>query len=90
MDNKPRILVVEDDIRWQEIYSEALEKRDYEVNVVGNKNSAFDALDKMFFHAAIVDLKLTDNDKNRDGLDVLRRIWALDEGTRAIVGSGYL
>lgn len=90
MENKPRILVVDDDIRWQEIYREALEGYDYDVVAVGNKDSALDALDKIFFHAAIVDLKLAENEKNRDGLDVLRRIWVLDEGTRAVVGSGYL
>ncbi|RIK31940.1 MAG: hypothetical protein DCC56_07100 [Anaerolineae bacterium] len=90
MENKPRILVVDDDTRWQEIYREALEDHDYEVTTLGNKNLALKALDETFFHAAIVDLKLGEDEKNRDGLEVLRKIWALDEGTRAVVGSGYL
>lgn len=89
MDTKPQVLIVDDDTKWQEIYREALEDR-YEIYIVGDKHSALSALDQKFFNAAIVDLKLTKDDKNRDGLDVIRRIWSLDEGTRAIVGSGYV
>lgn len=90
MDNKPQILVVEDDIAWQENYREALESRDYEVQVVGDKESALNLLNRRFFHAAVIDLKLSEDANNRDGLDILRRIWSLDEGTRAVVGSGYV
>jgi ActR/RegA family two-component response regulator len=90
MDSKPQVLVVDDDLSWQETYQEALEGRGYEVQVVGDKASALSLINRRFLHAAIVDLRLGEDPKNRDGLEVLRHIWALDEGTRVIVGSGYV
>ncbi|MBM4429920.1 MAG: response regulator [Chloroflexi bacterium] len=90
MEDKPRILVVEDDISWQDIYREALTRSGYLVQTASNLTEALEALDRCFFHVAVVDLKLSADENNRDGMKVLRRIWALDEGTLAIVGSGYV
>ncbi len=90
MESKPQVLVVDDDLSWQETYQEALEDRGYEVQVAGSKAAALDLINRRFFHAAIVDLRLGEDPKNRDGLDVLRHIWCLDEGTRVVVGSGYM
>ncbi len=88
MEDKPHILVVEDDPSWQEIYAEALAENGYLVKAVGALDAALSRLERQFFHVAIVDLKLGDEESNRDGLQVLRRIWELGE-TLAIVGSGY-
>jgi DNA-binding NtrC family response regulator len=79
MDQKPCVLVVDDDKAWRDIYVEAFTARNYAVDAVGDFQSALDA---------VVDLKLSEERGNRQGLDVLRRIWALDE-TLAIIGSGY-
>jgi ActR/RegA family two-component response regulator len=88
MDQKPCVLVVDDDKAWRDIYVEAFTARNYAVDAVGDFQSALDALDRRFHHVAVVDLKLSEERGNRQGLDVLRRIWALDE-TLAIIGSGY-
>ncbi|MBN1888360.1 MAG: response regulator [Thermoflexales bacterium] len=88
MEDKPHILVVEDDPSWQEIYAEALVDNGYLVKAAGALDAALSLLERQFFHVAIVDLKLGHEESNRDGLQVLRRIWELGE-TLAIVGSGY-
>jgi ActR/RegA family two-component response regulator len=86
-----RVLIVEDDLSWQDLYKEILTDAGYKVETTSNLATSLDALDRVFFHVAIVDLRLSEKDEsNRDGLDVLDRIWKLDEGTAAIVASGYL
>lgn len=86
-----RVLVVEDAHSWQEIYREVLTEKGYEVEVASDRATAIDALNRRFFHVAVVDLRLSEHDaSNRDGLEVLDHIWKLDEGTAVIVASGYL
>lgn len=89
MENTARILVLDDDVSWQEMYKEALTETGYIVETVGTLASALDALQRRFFHVAVVDLKLGSEESNRDGLQALRHIWMLGEGTLAIIGSGY-
>jgi len=88
MESKPRVLVVEDDTTWQTVYTDAMTAAGYLVETVGDLATAMKALDRRFFHVAVVDLKLSEEENNRDGLLVLKRIWALDE-TLVVVGSGF-
>ena len=88
MNDTPRILCVEDDASWQRIYTTAFSKAEYSVEIASDLSTALAALDRQFFHVAVVDLKLGPEEGNRDGLKVLRRIWELDE-TLAIVNSGF-
>jgi CheY-like chemotaxis protein len=87
MDNKPSILVVEDSISWQGNYQEALESYGYNVTIVEDLGTALDKITKQYFHVAIIDLELKGERGNRDGREVIRRIWSLDEGTRFLVSS---
>jgi CheY-like chemotaxis protein len=90
MQNKVNILVVDDSPSWCSIYEEALADGECCVRIATNLVSALDALNQMFFHVAIVDIRLDMNDRyNAEGLDVLQRIWELNEGTFAIVSSGH-
>ena len=89
MTDKVKILVVEDDLSWQENYEEAFSAQGYAVKVAGNKSAALELLEREFFHVAVVDLKLGPEPTNREGRDVLQRIWELDE-TLAVVSSGYV
>ncbi len=88
MESKPRVLIVEDDSTWQTVYRDALTAAGYLVETAGDLATAMEVLDRRFFHVAVVDLKLSEDESNRDGLLVLRRIWALDE-TLVVVGSGF-
>jgi ActR/RegA family two-component response regulator len=88
--DKVNVLVVDDDASWSEIYREALADKGYAAHVAPDLKTALDHLDQQFFHVAIVDIRLdADTPDNVDGLQVLQRIWELDEGTWAIVVSGY-
>ena len=87
MDNRPHILVVEDNPSWQENYRETLEDAGYHVTIREDLTTALGTLIKQFFHVAIIDLELKGERGNRDGREVIRRIWSLDEGTRFLVSS---
>ena len=89
MSDQIKILVVEDDLSWQENYEEAFSAQGYAVKVADNKAAALELLERQFFHVAVVDLKLGPEPTNREGRDVLQRIWELDE-TLAVVSSGYV
>jgi CheY-like chemotaxis protein len=85
-----RVLVVEDDKDWQEMARHKLTAQGYEVGVVGTVQEAKEEIDSKFYHVAVVDLRLDEQTPEaRGGMDVLKHIWELDEGTRAIVWSGF-
>ncbi len=88
MDTKPRALVVEDTVSWQENYREILDHSGFHVVTVEDLAAALDALTKQFFHIAIIDLELKGQSGNRDGREVIKLIWSLDEGTRYLVSTG--
>ncbi len=85
---KQRILVVEneDDLRTQ--YATGLDLADFEVDSAENLQAALDLIEAKTFHVALVDLMLTDSDTTMDGLEVLKNLQTLGEGTKAIVLSG--
>jgi len=90
MNNGLRVLVVEDEKSWQELYAEILSDEGFHVSKASTLEEARNILDYCFFHAAIVDLRLSKTDRNnRDGMEVLRHIMELSEGTGAVVMSGY-
>lgn len=85
-----RVLVVEDDEGWIKLSKIRLEKQGFLVGTANTRDAAIEQLDRCLYHAAIVDLKLDENNPNdREGLRVLEYIWRMNEGTRAIVRSGF-
>lgn len=89
-ESKPRILVIDDDKSWQGLYREELEDVGFDVTVVGTKIDAERAIARRMYHVAVVDVRLDDKDVNNvDGLQILEKIWMLDEGTEAILVTGY-
>ena len=90
MTDSVNILVVDDSPSWCAIYQEALGDAAYSVRVAANLTQALDCLNQQFFHVAIVDIRLDNDDRdNVQGIEVLQRIWELNEGTMAIVSSGH-
>jgi CheY-like chemotaxis protein len=84
------ILVVEDSPSWCAIYQEMLSDAGYSVHIATDLTQALESLNQRFFHVAIVDIRLdNDNRDNIQGIQVLQRIWELQEGTMAIVASAY-
>jgi len=87
---KLKVLLVEDDKSWQDIYKRNIEKLGYDIRIVGSKNDAVEVLEQESFDLSIVDVRLDEADEhNRDGLQVLERISKLGENTRSIVVTGH-
>jgi CheY-like chemotaxis protein len=90
MKEKGKVLIVEDEATWRKLYQKVLEKEGYRVWIAGSLPAALDLLARHFFHVAIVDIRLVDNQPgNQDGIEVVKRISQADEGTRAIIITAF-
>jgi DNA-binding NarL/FixJ family response regulator len=73
--NAARILIVEDDPGWREIYSDILGDGGYDLQFAVSYGEARGLLQRSRFQAAVVDLHLissADPEENRDGFALLR------------------
>lgn len=82
-----RVLIIEDRPKMLEMGRRIIEDEDHEVDVATNKNEALILVNLKTYHVAIVDIMLAGEDVRHDrgGIDVIRRIKELDEGTETIV-----
>lgn len=84
-----RVLIVEDDPIQRDAYVAEIERLGAEVDSAGDLPSAKARCDERTFHVAIVDIALVPDDyANVDGLDVMRHIRNLGEGTSVLALSG--
>lgn len=82
-------LVVDDDPIWQDVFARYLTDSGLMATKASSLREADDLLAREFFHVALVDLSLIEND-NQDGLKVLEKIyWELGEGTAGILLTAY-
>jgi two-component system response regulator RegA len=79
------VLLVDDDEVFRGRLARALEDRGLAVTVAGDHASALAEARKDSPELAIVDLKMP----GRSGIDVVRDLRALDDGTRVVVLTGY-
>jgi two-component system NtrC family response regulator len=87
-DDRPRLLIVEDDVGLQRQLRWAYE--DYEVIVAGDRASAIEALRASEPAVVTLDLGLPpDPDGTSEGFAVLEQILALKPDTKVIVASGH-
>jgi CheY-like chemotaxis protein len=89
---KGRALVVDDQVVWLELFEELLHELGLEVMTAGNYEEAVRLLDGQYFHLAIVDVRLKDDDPNNtQGMDILAHINELGLGdvVAKIVITGY-
>jgi CheY-like chemotaxis protein len=90
MEEKGKVLIVEDEATWRKLYQKVLEKEGYRVWAAGSLPEALDLLDRHFFLVAVVDIRLVDDQPgNQDGIEVLKRISQADEGTRVIIITAF-
>src|SRR5262245_11262672 len=78
MTDKPRVLVVDDDVPIQEFLKTRL-KKTYEISCATYQDEAFAALEKSSFDVVLLDLKLPRNRSDMNpspdvGIDILRHI----------------
>lgn len=83
-----RILIVEDRKDIQRYYTLGLDKKGISYDIVDSRIEAIELLKKRSYEGAIVDLQLTDDESYSQGIEVLKYIEAVQEGTNAIVVSG--
>lgn len=83
-----RILIVEDRKYIQRYYTLGLDKKGISYDIVDSRLEAIEKLKKQSYEGAIVDLQLTDDESYSQGIEVLKYIEAVQEGTNAIVVSG--
>lgn len=90
MAKKKRVLLVEDVASSRKAYKSRLELEGYSVTAAANLEDAKAAVDARTFHVALVDIMLDGpkNTANRDGVEVIKHINNLDEGTLVIPLTG--
>jgi DNA-binding NarL/FixJ family response regulator len=84
-----RALIVEDDSAWQLILSEILSEYKLEIDTVKNVAEAKQKIKEFSHRIALVDLSLSHDHNNTDGLKVLDAIKTLDPNCRAILLTGF-
>ncbi len=86
MDKRPRILVVEDIDLMRETWLAVFERENYRVDGAATAEAATTAIDRCSYHVALVDIMLAGDDtSDRGGVEVLKYLRDLGEGTRALV-----
>lgn len=80
-----RILIVEDDAFFREIFSDILRDEGYQVDTVSSGNEALKMLEKSTYHLVVTDMVLQDI----SGLDILSRAKQMDSDIEVIVVTGY-
>ena len=82
---RPVLLLVDDDKIYCEVLGDALKKRDYDVSIAHTLNVALDLALRTVPEYAVVDLR----NGSESGLELVKRLSALDENTRIVMLTGY-
>ncbi len=80
-----RILVVEDDSFFREVFSDLLREDGYEVEVATCGHEALEMIDKQEYHVVVTDLVMHDV----SGLEILSRVKQLDPTIEVIMVTGH-
>jgi two-component system response regulator AtoC len=86
---RPRILIVEDDADWQEIYCRCLRGAHYEITAARKLSTALALLEEQPFEVVITDLKMLGGAEEFSGFGVLEQARALHPDVQVIVITGY-
>lgn len=84
-DPRPSLLLVDDDAVYRERLAKAIEARGYEVRTAGDAEEAVALAEAESPEFAVLDLRMP----GESGLDLLRRLHALDPTTRILMLTGY-
>ena len=80
-----RILIVEDDLFFREIFAGLIKEEGFEVDTASSADDAFDLLNQREYHVAVIDLVL----EEASGLDVLEKVKQLDPAIEVIIVTGH-
>jgi len=86
---QPRILIVEDDADWQDIYRRCLGDGDYAITAARKLSAALALLEEQPFDVVITDLKMLGGAEEFSGFGVLEQAKAANPEAQVIVITGY-
>lgn len=84
-DDRPTLLVVDDDTTFCQVLADAFDRRGYAVRLAHNVAEGLAAANEEAPEYAVVDLKMP----GPSGLELVARLKELDEHTRIVVLTGY-
>lgn len=84
-EEKPKLLIVDDDKIFCQVLSKALQKREYNIEVAYDLSSAVELAQQQHPEFAIVDLRIG----NDSGLNVIKSLVNIEPGIRIVVLTGY-
>ena len=84
MTDRPRILIIDDELDMTYLFASLLSRAGYKVECAGDAASALLKLESNSFDLLITDLSLPD----MNGLELLRRVRGIDEDVPVIVFTG--
>ncbi|MCL4298457.1 MAG: sigma-54 dependent transcriptional regulator [Anaerolineae bacterium] len=84
-----RILIVEDDQNWQEIYRRSLRGANYEITGARKLSTAMILLEEQPFDVVITDLKMLGGNEEFSGFGVLEQAKTINPDVQVIVITGY-
>lgn len=85
VDDRPTLLVVDDDVTFCTVLSNAMAKRGFNVSCAHNVEQAVEAAEMCTPEFAVIDLRLP----GTSGLALVEKLRALDPGTRIVMLTGY-
>lgn len=85
VDERPTLLLVDDDADFREVMSGALARRGFDVTTAGSAAEAEAAAKSSVFEYALVDVRMPET----SGLELVPRLREIDEGTRIVMLTGY-
>ena len=89
IDRRLKLLIVEDNPSYQELYEEIL-KAEYDFDITGNREEAIEYIKNQEPDIAIIDMRLKADERgNADGLDIAQFIRDLGAQTVLILKSGF-
>ena len=89
MTRQSRVLLVEDDTAWLEIYSAHLNNEDYFLETARTVQQAFTLLEQNSYDAVVTDLKMLGFGEDFGGFSVLQKTKELSPGTQVVVITAY-
>lgn len=82
---EPSLLLVDDDASLRAVLEAALTRRGFAVKTAANAAEAYAVAEREVVEYALVDVRMP----GESGLSLVKRLRALDEGTRIVVLTGY-
>ncbi len=89
MTENPRVLLVEDDSDWLEIYREYLHDEGYLLDTARSTRQAIELLSQFIYDAVVTDLKMLGFGADFGGFGILQKTKELNPDTQVVVITGY-